>query len=133
MPEGSSRGNRTPMINPVSYQISSPVEFETFRMDQMDKATRAFCSASGLSNRDEESYVNTLLYMILWEVKVMINWRHLASQPTIQRNDVVKGKFDGYYVKRRNIILERAKFHRRKQETGEPVDSFIIDLKLHLH
>jgi len=42
--------------------------------------------------------------------------------------DVVKDMFDGYFVKRRNIIYERAKFNRRKQETGEPVDSFITDL-----
>ena len=42
--------------------------------------------------------------------------------------DVVKDKFDGYFVKRRNIIYERAKFNQREQETGEPVDSFITDL-----
>lgn len=40
----------------------------------------------------------------------------------------VKDKFDGYFVKQRNIILECTKFHWRKQETGEPLDSFIMDL-----
>ena len=45
-----------------------------------------------------------------------------------KKYDVVKDKFDGYFVKRRNIIFERAKFHRRKQESGEAVDSFITDL-----
>ena len=38
--------------------------------------------------------------------------------------DVVKDKFDGYFVKRRNIMHERAKCNRGKQETGEP-DSLI--------
>ena len=37
-------------------------------------------------------------------------------------------KFEGYFVKRRNFIFERAKFNRRKQEEGEPVDNFIVDL-----
>lgn len=40
----------------------------------------------------------------------------------------VKDKFDGYFVKQRNIIFECTKFHWRRQETGEPLDSFIMDL-----
>ena len=40
----------------------------------------------------------------------------------------VKAKFDAYFVKKRNIIYEWVKFNRRKQETGESVDSFITDL-----
>ena len=39
--------------------------------------------------------------------------------------DVVKEKFDGYFVKRRNVIFERAKFNQRRQE---PVDNFITTL-----
>lgn len=31
-----------------------------------------------------------------------------------KKYDVVKDKFDGYFVKRRNIMYERAKFHRRR-------------------
>ena len=42
--------------------------------------------------------------------------------------DVVKQKFDGYFVKRRNVIFERAKFNQRRQEPGEPVDNFITTL-----
>lgn len=41
---------------------------------------------------------------------------------------VVKEKFDSHFVKRRNIIYERAKFNMRKQEVGEPVDSLITAL-----
>ena len=40
----------------------------------------------------------------------------------------MKDKFDGHFVKRRNIIFERAKFNMRKQKEGEPVDTFITDL-----
>ena len=41
---------------------------------------------------------------------------------------VVKDKFEGHFVKRRNVIFERAKFNSRKQEPGEPVDAFITAL-----
>ena len=42
--------------------------------------------------------------------------------------DTVKDKFDSHFVKRRNVIFEHAKFNRRVQQEGEPVDDFIIDL-----
>ena len=40
----------------------------------------------------------------------------------------MKAKFDGHFVKRRNVIYERAKFNLRRQEPGESVDSFITSL-----
>ena len=40
----------------------------------------------------------------------------------------VKGKFEAHFVKRRNTVFERAKFNKRKQEEGEPIDDFITDL-----
>ena len=42
--------------------------------------------------------------------------------------DVVKTKFDGHFVVRRNAIFERAKFSRRSQEECESVDSLITSL-----
>ena len=40
----------------------------------------------------------------------------------------VKEKFDNHFIIRRNIIFERAKFNKRKQEDGESVDSFVTSL-----
>ena len=42
--------------------------------------------------------------------------------------ETVKSKFKNYFVVRRNVIFERAKFNMRKQEEGEPVDTFITPL-----
>ena len=42
--------------------------------------------------------------------------------------ETVKNKFKNYFVVRRNVIFERAKFNMRKQEEGESVDTFIISL-----
>ena len=33
--------------------------------------------------------------------------------------ETVKGKFNNKFIKRRNIIFERAKFNKRKQQPGE--------------
>ena len=40
----------------------------------------------------------------------------------------VKEKFDRYFVKKHNVIFERAKFNSRRQRKGETVDDFITDL-----
>ena len=40
----------------------------------------------------------------------------------------MKAKFDGHFVKRRNVIYERARFNQRVQEPGESVDAFITAL-----
>ena len=45
-----------------------------------------------------------------------------------KKYQVVKDKFDGHFMKCRNVIFERAKFNSRKQELDEPVDAFITAL-----
>ena len=45
-----------------------------------------------------------------------------------KKYDVVKGKFENYFIKKRNVIFERAKFNQRIQEKGETVDQFITVL-----
>ena len=52
---------------------------------------------------------------------------HFSSEDKV-KYDVVTEKFEGYFVKRRNAIFKRAKFNQRRQEPGEPVDSFITSL-----
>ena len=40
----------------------------------------------------------------------------------------VMTKFEEHFIKRRNVIFERAKFNSRQQKEGENIDSFITDL-----
>ena len=42
--------------------------------------------------------------------------------------DTVKAKLEGHFVRRRNLIYERARFNQRRQEEGESVDSFVTSL-----
>ena len=50
------------------------------------------------------------------------------SADDAKKYDVVKGKFDSHFIKRRNVIYERARFNQRRQEAGESVDCFVIAL-----
>ena len=50
------------------------------------------------------------------------------SDADVKKYSVVKAKFEDHFIKKRNVIYERAKFNSRKQEEGEPVDSLITDL-----
>ena len=50
------------------------------------------------------------------------------SEEESGKYDTVKGRFEGYFVKQRNVIYERAKFNMRRQQKGESVDEFITSL-----
>ena len=84
-------------------------------------------SASRLSKGLEESHVNTLVYSMGSKSDEIQATFGLTTDDS-KKYDLVKNNFDGYFVKRRNIIVERGKVHRRKQQSGEAVDSFITDL-----
>ena len=52
----------------------------------------------------------------------------LTTKKEKNNNSEVKEKFENYFIAKRNIIFERAKFNSRSKRMGESVDSFIIDL-----
>ena len=59
----------------------------------------------------------------------MISYDHFKleeAQANVYKS--VKDKFEAFFVKRRNVIYERARFNLRKQEEGETVAAFINDL-----
>ena len=41
---------------------------------------------------------------------------------------LVKTHFENHFVKRRNVIFERARFNKRSQQDGESVESFMLAL-----
>lgn len=45
-----------------------------------------------------------------------------------KKYEPVVEKFNAFFVKKWNTILERAKFNQRIHESGESVDSFITNL-----
>ena len=82
---------------------------------------------SELATKDEEAQVNMLIYTMGDEADDILRSFKL-SDADAKKYSEVKAKFEEHFIKKRNVIYERAKFNSRKQEEGEPVDSFITDL-----
>lgn len=114
----------------ASYQVSPPEQFTFSRPHEWPKWIRRFerfRSASGLDSKGEEVQVNTLIYTMGDEADDILRSFSLSEEEK-KVYATVKGKFQAHFVKRRNVIFERAKFNMRRQEDREPVDAFITDL-----
>ncbi len=91
------------------------------------KRFERYASVTGLVDKDEEVQVNTLLYC-MGETSEDIMATFGLSEADQKRWTPVRDKFKDHFVKRKNFVFERAKFNRRVQEEGEPVDAFITAL-----
>ena len=80
-----------------------------------------------LPEKDEATQVHALVYAMGDEGDDVLSSFPL-SEDDCKKYATVLEKSDGYFVKRRNVIFERAKFNVRKQEEGEPIEEFILDL-----
>ena len=114
----------------ADIQISPPERFNFTQPEGWLKWSRRFerfRHASGLSEKDEVSQVHTLIYSMGDEAEDILSSFCLTEE---QRKSyrTVMDRFETHFVKRKNIIFERAKFNRRKQGENEPVDEFIMDL-----
>ena len=107
---------------PENFTFSKPEEWIKWI-----KRFERFRQASGLSEKDEPRQIHTLIYTMGGEAEDILSSFRLTEDQGKSYSTVVE-KFERYFVKRRNFIFERAKFNRRKQEEGEPVDDFIVDL-----
>ena len=72
-----------------------------------------FQKASGLEEKDEEVQVNTLIYTMGDDADDILHSFPLSAADS-KKYDTVKAKFDAHFVKRRNVIYERAKFNLRR-------------------
>ena len=107
---------------PETFDFSKPVDWPKWL-----KRFERFSSASGLSEQEEEQQVNTLIYCMGPKAdEIFATFGLTADEAT--HLSTVKDKFLGYFIIRRNVIYERAKFNARKQLSGELVDTFITDL-----
>ena len=118
----------------ATYQVTNPERFNFSRPEEWSKWLRRFERfrfASSLHEKSEEQQVHTLVYSMGDEADDVLTAFKLTDEER-KNYTTVKEKFTSYFVKRRNVIYERAKFNRRKQEEGEPVMEFILDLNLNI-
>ena len=64
--------------------------------------------------KEEASQINTLIYAMGDEPHDILTSLKLTETQK-RKYDIVRQKFETYFVKRRNPIFERAKFSQRKQ------------------
>ena len=106
---------------------------EAFTFSQPDNWPRwirrfeRFRQASGLQSKSQESQINTLIYTVGDQADDILLYFQLSEEDK-KKYDVVLTKFQGHFVKRRNVIYERMKFNQRIQQEGESVESFVTDL-----
>ena len=119
-----------PGTRPIAnFQVSLPDKF-SFKPDDWPKWIQRFerfRKAAGLDKQRGENQVNTLIYAMGDQADdILVSFELTPEQE--KNYEEVKEKFENYFIVKRNIIFERAKFNSRKQQAGEPVDNFITDL-----
>ena len=93
----------------------------------MGRRFERFRQASGLTEKSEESQVNMLIYSMGDKADDIFQSFELSTV-NAKKYKTVLDKFENHFMKRRNTIFERARFNSRRQEQGEAVDDFIVDL-----
>lgn len=114
----------------AEVKITPPEKFTFSRPEEWTKWIRRFQTfrqASGLAEKTEVNQIDTLIYTMGDEAEDILGSFCLTAEEG-KKYDTVVTKFEGYFIKRRNLIFERAMFNRRKQEDGEPVENFTMDL-----
>ena len=114
----------------AAYQVSPPEQFDFSRPDDWPKWVRRFerfqC-ASGLTSKDETVQVHTLIYSMGDAADDILKSFHLTEEE-LKTYATVKEKFDNHFIKKHNVIYERARFNQRCQEDGETFDDFVTAL-----
>ena len=71
--------------------------------------------------------MNALIYIMGQEADDIFAYLGLNAEAS-NKYETVKAKFQAHFIKKRNIVFERAIFNLRKQEEGEAIDTFITSL-----
>ena len=114
----------------ATSQVTPPEGFTFNQPEEWPKWVRRFERlrlTTELDSKGEEKQVNMLLYTMGDLAEDILHMFNL-SETDKKKYEVVKQKFDSYFGKKRNVIFERAKFNRRKQEEGESVDDFVTSV-----
>ena len=100
----------------TAYQVQPPEPFTFTRPVDWPKWLRRFerfRTASGLAEKADIVQVNTFLYSMGDEADDILRSFNLTEAQQAEYA-VVKERFNSHFVRKRNVIFERAKFNMRK-------------------
>ena len=84
-----------------------------------------FRQASDLVNKTEIRQINMLLFCMGEKAEDIYDSFALSTEQAT-KFDIVHGKFDSYFVIKRSLIFERAKFNLRRQEQGKLLYNLLL-------
>jgi hypothetical protein len=107
---------------PENFDFSSPNKWNNWK-----QRFSFYRTASKLHKEDEDIQVATLVYTFGKEDDNLLKSFELSESHAKKYGNVLT-KFDEHFNPKKNIIHERAKFHKRSQMPGETVETFIRSL-----
>ena len=105
----------------ASLMITHPEQFNFSCHDNWPKWISRFDrfrEASELMTKSEERQVNTLIYNMGGKANDILTSFALSADERKQYA-TMKEKFNRYFVKKHNVIFERAKFNSQRQQKGK--------------
>ena len=113
-----------PKFNPPSsFNFARPSEWPEWK-----SRFGRFHIATKLTEDSEEVQVASLVYAMGAEAEHVFKSFTFADADDSKKYDPVMTKFDAHFIPKRNVIHERAVFHRKMQASGESVEEFIRSL-----
>ena len=113
-----------PKFNPPEcFNFSKPNQWPEWKT-----RFERFSTATKLNDEDGAVQVASLIYAMGAEAEHVYKSFVFANDDEKDDYTVVMGKYDTHFIPKRNIIHERALFHRRSQNPGESVEEFIRTL-----
>ena len=105
---------------PENFNFGNPAEWPDWKQRFM-----LFRMATKMNKEEDPVQISSLIYCMGREAEHVFGSLQFAEQGDEAKFDKVMQKLDDYFVPKRNIIHEQARFHQRKQEPGESVEAFV--------
>ena len=115
------------MALPILVATPDPFSFVSSEWEEWKTRFERYRDISGLSDKSEKVQVSTLIYTMGPQAESVFTTLNIPVADKDKYQEVADA-FTAFFIPRTNIIFERAKFNKRVQEQGEPVDTFIADL-----
>ena len=107
-----------PKFNPPEpFEFSKPSNWPEWKQRFL-----RFRTATKLHKEEDEIQISSLIYAMGLQSENIFKSFVFTEDEDPTEYDQVMAKFDSYFIPKRNVIHERAKFHMRTQGQGESLD-----------